>query len=119
MFTTPLVTRGHPAGLFRLEKPLVWQESLGRIVVPTGFTTDLASLPASLQGAFKKVGRSMRPAVLHDYLYRNQPVPRREADAIFLRALYAEGVRGARLYWLGVRLGGRQVWHNNMWGAML
>lgn len=112
MFLTPLVLKAAPAGLWVLDRDLVWEDAGSQIRVPRGFITDLASLPPSLQSLLKRNGNSRRAAVLHDFLYRNQPVPRREADAILRRALLAEGVprRGALIFWAGVRIGGRRAW---------
>lgn len=47
-------------------------------------------------------------AALHDALYRAAMLPRRQADAVFYRALRAEGIARWRawLMWAGVRLGG-------------
>src|SRR5690606_27796302 len=77
--------------------------------------TDLASIPRIFRWLLNQNGNSRRPAVLHDYLYRMQPISRAEADAIFRRALEAEGVilPGRWLYWSGVRMGGWIAWRGH------
>jgi hypothetical protein len=120
MFTTPLDVRAAQApGKWTLTAHLIWEEEKLAIVVPSGFETDLASVPKVVQavpfvGCFFDInGRSRRAAVLHDYLYSVQIVTRKEADALFFRALAAEGVMvGLFGHWLGVRLGGWFAWRS-------
>ncbi len=40
------------------------------LVVPRGFITDFASVPAALQCILSKTGRYGKAAVIHDYIYR-------------------------------------------------
>lgn len=91
-----------------LAQPLIWQEPDCRIVVPPGFVTDLASVPKPLRGILDVNGRSRRPAVLHDFAYHSHNLPRADADDLLRRAIIAEGGRPwqARIYWMGVRIGG-------------
>lgn len=111
MFTTPLRLEATRPGHWLLLVDLEWQAK-ERIVVPAGFVTDLASIPRPFRGVLNQNGNSRRPSVLHDYLYSTRSVTRTEADAIFRRALAAEGVGGLGrfTYWAGVRLGGRFAW---------
>src|SRR5262249_50982564 len=95
--------------------PLIWLEpGRGRLIVPAGTMTDLASIPRLLRNlrALDPNGRSRRPAVLHDWLYQTGEKTRAEADQLLRRALLAEGVNRsvARIYWFGVRLGGWLAW---------
>lgn len=62
--------------------------------VPSGFTTDLDSVPKVpyLYAAIK--GHSVWAALLHDYLYASRKVTRKEADVFFRRGLLEEGVPG-------------------------
>jgi hypothetical protein len=120
MLTTPLDLRAAEApGKWVLTEHLIWNEEKLSIVVPVGFETDLASVPKVIQalpivGCFYDInGRSRRAAVLHDYLYSVQTFTRKEADAVFFRALAAEGViAGLFGHWLGVRLGGWFAWRS-------
>lgn len=111
MFTTPLRLEATRPGYWVLLADLIWYDT-ERIVVPAGFVTDLASIPRPFRGVLNQNGNSRRPAVLHDHLYVTRSVPRSEADAIFRRALAAEGIGGVGrfTYWAGVRLGGWVAW---------
>lgn len=53
-------------------------------------------------------GYGHEAAAVHDWLYRTGLITRRQADAVFYRALRASGVARWRawLMWAGVRLGG-------------
>lgn len=115
MFTTPLRLEATTPGRWMLTSDLIWHSDTERYVVPRGFETDLASIPRIFRWLLNQNGNSRRPAVLHDYLYRMQPISRAEADAIFRRALEVEGVilPGRWLYWLGVRLGGWIAWRGH------
>jgi len=115
MFTTPLRLEATTPGRWMLTSDLIWHSDTERYVVPRGFETDLASIPRIFRWLLNQNGGSRRPAVLHDYLYRMQPISRAEADAIFRRALEAEGVilPGRWLYWSGVRLGGWIAWRGH------
>lgn len=98
-----------------LTSDLIWHSDTERYVVPHGFETDLASVPRIFRWLLDVNGTSRRAAVLHDYLYRMQPVPRAIADEIFRRALQAEGMiaPGRWMYWCGVRLGGWVAWRGH------
>lgn len=83
------------------------------IIVPAGFVTDFASIKV-LHNAFLFVlfalvsGYGNYAATVHDWLYENGELSRKEADAVLYRALRAEGVARWRawLMYVGVRLGG-------------
>lgn len=82
------------------------------VLVPAGFRTDFASVPAVLRFAFDVDNLVAPAALVHDWLYESQQVDRATADGIFLAALKANGVSSwkARAYWLGVRAGGWTQW---------
>ncbi|WP_052362356.1 DUF1353 domain-containing protein [Geminisphaera colitermitum] len=97
----------------------------GRIDLPTGFFTDLASIPRLFWRVFPPAGKYTAAAIIHDFLYANQSteenksdnilLTRAEADAIFLEAMEALGVN-----WLtrstiyrAVRMGGGGAWRDN------
>ena len=120
MFTTELelVEIDNRPNFWRLDAPLSWVDpsvadvNMQHIIVPPDFITDLASIPAALRGLLDVNGRSRRPAALHDWLYAAQICSRAVADETLRRALIAEGESSAtaRVYWLGVRLGGGSAW---------
>lgn len=88
-------------------------EDAGVIVVPAGTTTNFASLDL-LHNVFLFVlfalvaGYGNYAATVHDWIYTTGQCSRKDADAVFYRALRAEGVARWRawLFWLGVRVGG-------------
>ena len=116
-FLTPLVTRHIGPQRKRLEGDLVYRQGSGRrIVVPTGFVADGASVPRGFWWLYPSFGEAYEPATwLHDYAYQHAErldVSRREADALLYEAAIGLGFRrsGARALWLGVRVGGWWPW---------
>jgi len=76
---------------WRLRDPLFYYHKTGTIIVPTGFVTDMDSVPRIplVYAAFK--GRAVKAAVIHDYLYSEQ-LGKEFADRIFLDAMGHEGL---------------------------
>ncbi|UHC81652.1 DUF1353 domain-containing protein [Pseudomonas sp. NIBR-H-19] len=113
-FVTTLKTDQTDRRTYTLLADLVLADEDERtITVPAGFVTDFASIKV-LHNAFLFVlfalvsGYGNYAATVHDWLYENGQLSRREADAVLYRALRAEGVARWRawLFWAGVRLGG-------------
>lgn len=100
--------------VFRLLEPLDTSD----FVIPVGFESDGASVPRVLwRLIFPPIDPVALPAaVVHDYIYREQPEgwTRDRADTLFLRLLIADGVARWRawLAWLGVRIGGWAAWES-------
>ena len=95
-----------------LDEAVIWTDGDTKIIVPIGFSTDYASIPNVLKPITSNDDfRIVRPAIVHDYLYRStQPKQtRKQADKIFYKALRYEGVGWfkAQLMYYGVRIGGR------------
>jgi hypothetical protein len=61
------------------------------ITVPSGFVTELASVPKRVQWWHGQTQASIVPAVFHDYLYSTQACTQDEADAVMYHAMTAEG----------------------------
>jgi len=105
---------GYP---YLLAAPLRYHSDLfhGAILVPKGFRTDLATIPWCIQPlfGFMKVGRYDRAAVIHDYLYATQWLPRSFCDRILREAMQTDRVPFLTCWaiWAGVRLGGWLAWH--------
>lgn len=80
------------AGEWNLTAPLVYKSSLVRklIEVPTGFSTDFASVPRLPMMYALFGGRYATPAVLHDYICRQRLYARPKCDLIFLEAMNAQ-----------------------------
>lgn len=95
--------------------PLVYDcADLNRsITVPTGFKTDLASVPRVLWNLLPPVGRYDAAATVHDFLYQHNGVTRHEADRVLHEAMCVLGV-GWWTRWAiysGVVVGGWVVWN--------
>ena len=115
-FLTPLdfvLDFTHPRHPALLSSPLIFQSETGRLIeVPTGFHSDLASIPAFARVFIGKLERHAPAAAVHDFLYATQPVSRREADHLFLEAMAAMQVpvwKRRLMYW-AVRKGGGRAW---------
>lgn len=84
------------------------------LIVPSGFQTDLASIPQILWNILPPIGKYDAAAVVHDFLYHQQPagVRRVDADAVLREAMEVLGVRRLTrvVIWLGVRIGGWHAW---------
>jgi hypothetical protein len=91
---------------WKLLEDLVYEDKEhGRITVPSGFETDFASVPR-IPVVFELVGdRGHAAATLHDWLYHNGDLTRKEVDAILLQALRDTKVGKFRSYlmYFGVR----------------
>jgi hypothetical protein len=84
--------------------------------VPENFITDLASMPRFLWSIVgHPAGPYAQAAVLHDKLYRDGKLTRKQADKIFLEAMEVLKIpkwKRRVLYW-GVRAGGWRAWNNH------
>lgn len=112
-FLTPLRAE-KSGGVWTVLQPLIYDSDVAQkvFIVPEGFVTDFASVPR-LPLAFLLTGDSAHEAaVVHDYLYREQTVPRQMADSVFKEAANVSGEPGWKswLMWAGVRLGGWVAW---------
>ena len=86
------------------------------LVVPAGFESDGASVPRFLWGSVSPQihPATLRGAVAHDFIYRNQPTgwTRKEADELFYDLIREDGLAwwtAQKAYW-GVRLFGGGAW---------
>lgn len=85
------------------------------VEVPSGFVTDLASIPQIFWSALPRDGKYIFPAIIHDYMYWVQDRPREEADDIFRIGMTEFGISSVlinAIYW-SVRAGGGQAWSDN------
>ncbi len=104
---------------FVVEEPFtaIWDRGIGywnlQVIVPQGFTTDLASVPRIFQSIVPKMGHHIRPAIVHDYCYEGfTDLSRKEADEMFLDGMKSTKVSWLRrtAMWAAVRVGGRGLW---------
>lgn len=104
---------------WRLTQDLHWDDPDAgwTIVAPTGFWTDLASVPRPLWPLAPRDGKYAPAAVLHDWLYWAQcvedtEVDRAYADGVLRRASVELGVSRVMRWamWSAVRLTGGRRW---------
>lgn len=119
MFLTRFnATDGPGPDLWTVQAPLVWCDPVyGRLEVPAGFVTDLASIPRLFRNLpwLDPNGLSRRPAVVHDWLYGSTAGRARGkqfADSFLRAALLAEGAgkSSAQSFYLAVHWFGRSSW---------
>lgn len=107
-------------GVFVVQRALKFcsADLRGVLVVPGGFTTDLASIPQALQNLAPKVGKYDSAAVLHDAAYagalkteegQRVHLIKPLADRLFLEAMLSLDVPSWRAHamYFAVRLFGR------------
>lgn len=114
---------------WRLSEDLFYEIDGQKMMVPSGFEHDFASVPR-LPILYSVFGDSAHvAAVIHDYMYQHHReclileggvnkdsivfnyVTRQYADAVFRAAAeLSEGKTKAYLMWLGVRAGGQVYW---------
>jgi hypothetical protein len=101
-----------------LGDPLVVQVGDEQIVIPTGFTTDGASVPgwAERITMWKPWDDPQRWAgIVHDWLYSQRGVSKARADEIFRAVLVSEGAGWLRrkLMYAAVVVGGGPAYRSN------
>lgn len=96
---------------FKLSEPMMYDSDIvGRVRVPAGFVTDLASIPRIFQSLIPVNGKHRLAAIVHDYLVRGgatiggKQIDRAVADKVFLEAMTI-----LRVNWLKRRLMYRAV----------
>ena len=106
--------------VYFLTKPISWtpnegQESYEKVFVPKGFVTDFASIPQNFWSLLRPDGEYTYAAIVHDYLYWEQPRPRNEADKIFKMAMQDFDIPSIKveLIYQAVRLSGQFAWNSN------
>ncbi|MFF0200131.1 DUF1353 domain-containing protein [Streptomyces sp. NPDC005017] len=97
------------AETWELREELTYRGSSQTFVVPVPFRTDFASVPTMFVWLIPRYGVYTKAAILHDFLCREAPVSRADADGIFRRALRELGVSALRrwIMWAAVRTGSR------------
>lgn len=94
------------------------QPSTGTLwIAPAGFECDGQSVPPLLWPVFGHplAGRSIRPAVLHDYWYWLGKVSKRRVDQMFREALREEKDPEANIKYYGVKYFGWWAWYRHRW----
>lgn len=113
-FFSDLRTRVIPKGEFELTYPFAVEWRGFKYIVPKGAVIDFASIPMVLRPFFNRLGKSRKPAAIHDHMYETKWGTREKADKIFYQCLRGIGMSAwkARLYYWGVRAGG---WTRGNW----
>lgn len=115
-FLNPLKVQWLHGRIWQTIAPLGFRDGKNLWVVPIGFVTDFASIPRlfwTLIGS--PAGPYVAAAVLHDFFYRAQLIPKPEADRTFLTAMQSLGVGTVRrtIIYLAVKFFGWHAWHDN------
>ena len=86
-----------------------------KISVPSGFKTDLGSVPQIFWNVIPPIGKPLRGYILHDWLYANQDMTRAIADAVLLEAMEVAGVGWLKrtVIYMAVRCGGWKAWNDH------
>jgi hypothetical protein len=120
MFVTPVVLGvGNLPGIWTVWQDATWQDAkYGRVVLPRGFLTDLASTPQFLRafGEFDPTGISRRPAAFHDGAYaRLFGWDKDKADSFLRDAMLSEGAAAdvAERFYQGVHIFGQSHWDDD------
>lgn len=109
-------------GEWELIAPLIYKGNRDKFTVPKGFRTDFASIPRIFAWLIPKNGSHDAAAIVHDYLYRCQPltahskrISRKDADRLFRRIMRELGTNCVRynLMYAAVRIGGRFTWNKS------
>lgn len=106
--------------IYYLLKPTIWlpdkgQEQLKSVNVPVGFVTDFASIPRIFWSLLPPDGKYTHPAIVHDFLYWTQTVPREDADQILKIMMEDFSVGGTTVtaIYTAVRTFGGLAWNSN------
>lgn len=115
IFRSPLIFKDEDGLPYTLVVDLVYESDIlnRRVTVPSGFKTDLASIPRGLWNILPKSGRYDRAAVVHDFLYVTNGVTRKQADDVLNEAMTYLKVPTwqRRVIYLAVRAGGWKPWN--------
>jgi len=104
-----------------LTQPITWRpnpdqsDRFDSVQVPSGFVTDLASIPRIFFLLLRPDGEYAYAAIIHDYLYWTQGRPREAADEILRMAMEDFEIDRKTIFaiYQAVRLGGAKAWNAN------
>jgi hypothetical protein len=106
--------------MYFMLKPITWTPDQGHgdykaVTVPTGFVTDLASVPRIFWSILQPDGLYAYAAVVHDYLYWTQESSKEAADNVFRYTMEELGVGPLTITTLfqAVHLAGQSAWDEN------
>jgi hypothetical protein len=91
------------------------------IKVPTGFVTDLASIPRVLWPVLPPFGKYSWAAIIHDWLYSEHRLGKAHYSRAYADAILLEAMRDCNVsrpvqwvVWMGVRIGAWTAWNKRM-----
>lgn len=116
-YLTDLVTKIITDEYFQLTEPFYVRIDDEIILVPTGFFTDLSSVPRMVIVYLLAGGKGKREAVLHDFLYTQTKYTREFADEVLYEALKLNENVGFITAWLmykAVRIFGKRYYRFNV-----
>lgn len=119
-FQDPLIVSYLDGRRWMLQAPFRYIDSkYGTITVPTGFTTDYASIPRLGWSTLGAPEQYALASIVHDYLYEKKLFTRATADGIFYRGLIESGIDEIRaaLFYAAVRCFGGISWNSNVRNA--
>lgn len=118
--TTPLHLGRFADPIYFLLDEISWSPDKGgapSVTVPANFVTDLASVPRIFWSTLRPDGDYAFAAILHDYLYWEQPstIRREDADAVLKSAMeeFKVSSTDVTLIFNAVRAGGGSAWDEN------
>ena len=87
---------------------------LDSYVIPKGFRTDLASVPKLFWSILPPIGQWMTASIIHDYLYQEKTLTRKQADKELYKYMiyYNVKIPIALLIYISVRLFGKKYFNN-------
>lgn len=93
-----------------LATPLRFEYKGVEYEIPEGYESDGMSVPRFFWRSLspKINAKTLRPSIIHDWMYENKICSRKEADDFYEANLVANGFGKFKswLVWLGVRIGG-------------
>lgn len=106
-FTTPAVLELLDHYKWKVWEPFSFyygekEKPIFTIVVPTGYETDLASVPRILWAIFPPHGKYAKAAIIHDFMYDKALKTKEQADKAFYEGMLVLGVpkwKAKILYW--------------------
>lgn len=105
--------------MYFLLEQIQWAPNKGEVAepvdIPVGFVTDFASIPRIFWTALPRDGLYTFPAIIHDYLYWEQPVSRKDADYVLDCAMkeFEVPTLTRKSVTSAVRIGGGSAWRKN------
>ncbi|OWT81123.1 hypothetical protein CEY04_04160 [Achromobacter sp. HZ28] len=117
---SPLRLQRFADPVYVLSSAIAWtpnrdQTDFSAVVAPRGFVTDLASIPRVFWVALRPDADYAYAAIIHDFLYWQQVIPKDRADLIFKMSMedfQLSKTTVATLYYAVARLG-HSAWREN------